>query len=107
MWFTKRNIQIQLFQDVTFLKDLGSELVKPAIKARANPPRAGIPLSVQAAMASVTGPLPDKFHNRYQQIQEKEKEIVVPSVQGRKTQNIVLNVRYALHSFALNIQNSL
>ena len=40
------------------LKDLGSELVKSAIKARANPPRAGIPLSVQAAMASVIGPLP-------------------------------------------------
>ena len=42
---------------LNFLKDLGSELVKPAIKTRANPPRTGIPWSVQAAMASVIGPL--------------------------------------------------
>ena len=47
----------------------------------------------------------DRFHYRYQEIQEEEKEIVVHSVQKRKTQNIVLNVCYALHSFALNIQN--
>ena len=33
---------------------------KPAIKTRANPPRTGIPLSVQAAMPSVIGPLPQK-----------------------------------------------
>ena len=45
---------------LNFLKDLGSELVKPAIKTRANPPRTGIPLSVQAAMASVIGPLPQQ-----------------------------------------------
>ena len=43
-----------------FLKDLGSELVKPAIKTRANPPRTGIPLSVQAAMASVISLLPQQ-----------------------------------------------
>ena len=45
---------------LNFLKELGSELVKPAIKTRANPPRTGIPLSVQAAMASVIGPLPQQ-----------------------------------------------
>ena len=45
-----------------FLKDLGSALVKPAIKDRTNPPRTGIPLSVQAAMASVIGPLPQQAH---------------------------------------------
>ena len=45
---------------LNFLKDLGSELVKPAIKTRANPPRTRIPLSVQAAMASVIGPLPQQ-----------------------------------------------
>ena len=43
---------------LNFLKDLGSELVKPAIKTRANPPRTGIPFTVQAAMASVIDPLP-------------------------------------------------
>ena len=42
---------------LNFLKDLGSKLEKPAIKTRTNPPRTGIPLSVQAAMASVIGPL--------------------------------------------------
>ena len=45
---------------LNFLKDLGSELVKPAIKMRANPPRTAIPLSVQAAMASVIGALPQQ-----------------------------------------------
>ena len=43
-----------------FLKDLGFKLVKPAIKTRANPPRTGVPLSVQAAMASVIGLLPQQ-----------------------------------------------
>ena len=38
---------------LNFFKDLGSELVKPAVKTRANPPRTEIPLSVQAVMASV------------------------------------------------------
>ena len=45
---------------LNFLKDLGSEHVKPAIKTRVNPPRTGIPLSVQAAAASVIGPLPQQ-----------------------------------------------
>ena len=45
---------------LNFLKDLGPEFVKPAIKTRANFPRKGIPLSVQAAMASVIGPLPQQ-----------------------------------------------
>ena len=45
---------------LNFLKDLGFELVKPAIKTRVNPSRTGVPLSVQAAMASVIGPLPQQ-----------------------------------------------
>ena len=40
-----------------FLRDLCSEIVKPAIKTRANLPRTETSLSVQAAMASVIGPL--------------------------------------------------
>ena len=43
---------------LNFLKKLGNELVKPAIKTRAKPPRTGIPTSVQAAMTGVIGPLP-------------------------------------------------
>ena len=43
---------------LNFLKTLGTELVKPAIKTRAVPPRIGINASVQAAMKMVIGPLP-------------------------------------------------
>ena len=45
---------------LNFFKNLGSDLVKPAIKTRANPPRTGTPLSDQADMASVIGPLPQQ-----------------------------------------------
>ena len=45
---------------LNFLKELGSELVKSAIKTRANPPRTGIPTSVQAAMGTVIGLLPQQ-----------------------------------------------
>ena len=34
--------------------------MRPAIKATSNPPRAGIPLSVQAATALIVGPLPQQ-----------------------------------------------
>ena len=71
----------------------------------ANPSRTEIPLSVQVAMASVIVLFHNRFHHQYQLIQEKGKEIAAHSAQGRKTPNIVLNVRYALHTFALNIQN--
>ena len=90
---------------LNFLKDLGFELVKPAIKTRANPPRTGIPLSVQAAMASVIGLLPQQVPPPIPANSGKRKEIAVYSARGRKTPNIVLNVCYALHTFALSIQN--
>ena len=88
-----------------FVKDLGSELVKPAIKTGANPPRTGILLSVQAAMASVIGPLPQQVSPPIPANSGKGKKIAGHSAQDRKTPNIVLNVRYALHTFALSMQN--
>ena len=47
----------EFFVDQTKLPKETDELVKPAIKTRAKPPRTGIPTSVQAAMTAVVGPL--------------------------------------------------
>lgn len=43
---------------LTFLKKLGTDLVTPAIRTRAIPPRTGINMSVQNAMGIVIGSLP-------------------------------------------------
>ena len=57
---------LEYWQDLKFLttltklkvfKNLISIFVKPAIKEITNPPRTGIPLSIQAAMTSVIVPL--------------------------------------------------
>ena len=90
---------------LNFLKKLGNELVKPAIKTRAKPLRTGIPTLVQAAMTAVIGSCHDRFKLKTPPLQEQGKEIGVHYAQGRKILNTVLSVHYALHSFALNIQN--
>ena len=43
----------------SFLKALGLEMVKPHIERRAAPPRIGLNKSIQNAMQTVLGPLPD------------------------------------------------
>ena len=54
----KKKFPNSLLTRLNFLKKLGNEVVKPAIKTRAKPPRTGIPTSVQAAMTAVISPLP-------------------------------------------------
>ena len=40
------------------MKSLGRQLVEPAIKTRANPPRLGLPTSVTKAIEATIGKLP-------------------------------------------------
>ena len=54
----KKKFLNSLLTRLNFVKKLGNELIKPAIKTKAKPPRTGIPTSVQATMTAVIGPLP-------------------------------------------------
>ena len=85
-----------------FLKELGSELVQPAIKTRPIPPRTGIPISVQAAMETVIGPLPQQIHTPRAATSRTGKRNRYAFCPGQKTPNIEFGILYALHTYTLN-----
>ena len=80
-----------------FLKKLDNELVISSIKTKANLPRTGIPISVQAVMTSHRPPPLQVKTLGAATARRQGKEIGVHCAQGRKTLGIVLNVLYTLH----------
>ena len=96
-----------LMTRLKFLKELGFELVKSAIKTRAIPPRTGIPNSVQAAMETVISSPPQQIpvHTARTASSRVGKRNCCTFCPRLKDAKYRVRCLYALHTYALNIQN--